>query len=274
MQMHRANRTFRLSLAAAFLVVAAALAAGSARAGTAYVYTDAGGDSKSAPDITKVTATDGGDGTVSFAIDLASGGDLADGRLVVLSIDADRNHGTGDSMGGEFVVAAGTGGLLLLHWQGQDYAPADHHPMNPTLGGGRLTFTLTLADVGVSAFDFAVVGIHGNDDDVAPESGSFSYPQAAPAPQISGVVIPATALFPKAGKVFRVSGIQVRLASNEIVAADSVSCSLAYRGAMLKSARPCAWLIPKQYRKKLLTLTLTVSYGGATKTITLPVRPR
>src|SRR5262245_8743534 len=88
-----------LAVAAGALRPATARAGGSRAAtptihnGPADVYTDAHGDNASAPDIEKVTLTDGGEGTVAVEIDLAAAL-LTDGSSVVFGIDADRNAKT------------------------------------------------------------------------------------------------------------------------------------------------------------------------------------
>jgi len=93
-------------------------------------------------------------------------------------------------------------------------------------------------------------------------------------PTIQTILVNAAAFMPRAGKTLSVPPVQVRLSTNEIVAADSASCTLTYRGKRLPPVRPSAWRIPGAYREKGLELTITASYRGATSTISLPVMPR
>jgi hypothetical protein len=93
-------------------------------------------------------------------------------------------------------------------------------------------------------------------------------------PTIETILLNADAFMPRAGKTLSIPPVQVRLSTNEIVAAESASCTLTYRGKRLAPVRPSAWRIPRAYREKRLELTVTASYRGATSTISLPVRPR
>jgi hypothetical protein len=222
--------------ALALVLVAAALFAGAARAGTPNVYTDASGDNTSAPDIQKVTLTDAGDGTVGVEIDLAA--EIpADGSAVFMGIDADRNSQTGRN-GSEFTVFLFPDGASLTKWDGSTWAPFTHQAISPNEVGGRLTFTLTLADLGVQSFDFWVGSAHKDDLDIAPEDGIFTFPQTEAKPSIQSIVLSATALFPKAGKVFAIPSLSVKLSTNQITGADTMSCTLSYKGKALAPAPP------------------------------------
>lgn len=264
-------------LAAVLAVLALVLvaAAGAARTGTAvpYVYADKAGDSTSAPDIQKVTLTDNGNGLVGVEIDLAAV-IPDDGSMVVLGIDADRNAKTGDSDGFEFAVVADATGAGLIRWDGGDWKPFNHQPASLSLVGGTLGFTLSMSDFGVDSFNFVVMSFHGDDMDAAPEYGAFSYPDPAAKPAIAGIVVSAAALFPTAGKTFTVTAPQVKLTTGDIVAADSVTLTLTYQGKALKPVRQWAWVIPKAYKGKHLTLKVAVTYQGSTRTISLPVVPK
>lgn len=259
-----------LMLAAAVLAVA--VFAGSARAGSVYDYTDASGDSASAPDIQKVTLNDVGDGALGVEIDLAA--DIPDdGSVVFFGIDADRNQQTG-SHGNEYAVFVYPDGASFSKWDGSQWSTFTHQALSPSMVGGRITFTLTLADLGVSVFDFWVGSLHANDVDVAPEGGLFSFPQIEAKPSIDSILVNAGALFPKAGRTLTVPTVQVKLSSNQVVAADTMTCKLTFKGKALPSVGTCAWKIPKAYRGKRLVLTLRATYQDATSTLTLPVIPR
>jgi hypothetical protein len=93
-------------------------------------------------------------------------------------------------------------------------------------------------------------------------------------PTIDTILLNAHAFVPRAGKTLSIAPVQVRLSTNEIVAAESASSTLTYRGKRLAPAGPSAWKIPRTYRKKRLELTVTASYRGATSTVSVPVTPR
>jgi hypothetical protein len=263
----------RITLVASILAATVVFAGGAHAAGSPTGYTDAAGDSKSAPDIQKVTVADGGNGTVGVEIDLAA--DIPDdGSVLLFGIDADRNKNTGDRTGLDYAVYLDATGSAFAKWDGTQWASAPHQLLSPSMAGGQVRFTLTLADVGAQTFDFFVASLHGDDLDVAPDDGFFTYPQVAQTVTIRSVVVNATALFATAGKTYAVRGIQVRLSNDQIVPADSTTCVLAYKGKPLKPLANCVWKIPKIYRKKHLILTLTATSSGSTSTIKLPVTPK
>jgi len=271
--MHLRTTYTRLALIAVAAAGALGAAPGPARAADPPVsYTDPAGDSKSAPDITGVVVTPG-DGTVTIEVDVATVQDLANSALVV-SLDTDRNASTGDKLGGEFTVIADSTGAALVR---SDMTAFDHHPTSPSLSGGKFTLTLTLSDLGTTSFDFRAGSVQGDDIDLAPDSGVLTYPQQ-PATQavvqVKGVVLPASALLPKAGKTYTLSGLEASLTDGTIVTPDTVTCTLTFKGRSLKQLGTCSWAIPKSYRKKRLTLTVHVTSHGATGNLTIPVFPK
>lgn len=278
--MHRQHLpaiTRTLVLAVALVAFGLALGAShAAAAGQPNVYTDPAGDSASAPDIQKVTMTDNGNGTVAVEIDLAAAIPDDGSSFLVFGIDADRNRSTGDPIGIEYAVEIDAGGSDLVKWTGgPQFVLANHQPLATVLAGPRITFTLTLSDIGsVSTFDFVVASSHGSDLDSAPSDGNFTFPQPVAAPTIRSIVIPAAKLLPKAGATLAIPTVQVRLSTDQIVTADSLTCTLKYKGHAVPSSGSCAWKIPKSYRKKSLTLTLVAGYRGATGTLSVPVIPR
>ncbi len=92
-------------------------------------------------------------------------------------------------------------------------------------------------------------------------------------PVIESILVNRLAFLPEAGKKLPAPTVQVRLWTNEIVDAETMSCTLTYRGKALPRAGD-GWLIPKDYRTKRLLLSVTATYNGATRTISLPVTPR
>jgi hypothetical protein len=276
----RLEAAARFTLAVAILLLSLAVSqARAASTAAASVYTDSSGDSKSAPDITQVTLTPNADGS-AVALDIPLGSDrFENDGILVVELDTDRNRATGDEMGGEFVIVVGSRGLFIA--RGSDHSSFDHHALDATLSGGHLQLTLTLSDLGVTSFDFTVLTGRGNDVDAAPDDlPAFTYPQAVSTPaapaaaQIRSVILPAGALFPKAGSQLRIPSLQVTLTDDTIVTADTLMCSLSFRGKPLAPSAPCTWKIPKSYRSKKLMLSVHVGYHGSTSDLTIPVVPR
>ena len=256
------------------LLAMLAFAAGTARAAsTPYAYADKTGDSASAPDIQQIVLTDNADGTVGVEIDLAAVIPDDGDSMVLLGMDADRNRQTGDEMGLDYGVGVDAQGVWMMKYDNGDWVAFNHSPSSPTILGGRVNFTLALSDFGVTSFNFVVLSFHGDDSDAAPEYGEFSYPDQSARPAIAGIILSAPALFPKAGSVYTFAAPQVKLTTGDIVAADSVTCTLSYKGVAIKPLRQWAWKIPKADKGKHLVLKLTAVYGGSTKTISLTVTP-
>jgi hypothetical protein len=268
----RRGRLGGLAAAIAVLALVIVAAAGATRTtgGVTYVYNDKAGDSATAPDIQKVVLTDQGNGLVGVEIDLAA---IIpdDGSMLVFGIDADRNSQTGDPLGLDYFVGVDASGPWLMQWNGTQWSPANHQPAGATVNGGQIGFTLTLSDFSVTNFNFIVLSFHGDDGDAAPEFGSFTYPDPAARPAIAAVVLSASALLPTAGKTFAVPPVQLKLTTGVIVAADATTVALTYKGQALKPLRHWAWKIPKTYKGKHLTLKVTATYQGSTRTISLPV---
>jgi hypothetical protein len=254
-------------------------------------YPDATGDANSAPDLAQMTLTDNGNGTVGVDVKLAGPTNLGTDGQIGLFIDSDNNPSTG-GQGAEFLVVFSSNGGDVGRWDGTNFVSTSTQPINASFNGTDLTFTLTLSDYGTSTFGFIAAGVRGNDLDVAPESGEFSYPQAAPpvppttttpatttpppapAPTVDKILVGAGVLFPKAGRVYRIKGVQVMMSTGEIVKPTTVTCRLTLRGKALRALQGgCAWRIPKTYLKKKLVLIITASYHGASGSFRLSVVP-
>ena len=250
---------------------------GSARVlGTPAEYTDPAGDAKSAPDVSKVTIDlDAATGLLSFAVDLAPTEQLAANGLVGIALDTDRNGATGDSTGSDYFVIVGAGGAALLKWNGSDMVPFNHAPMGIGRQAGKVVVIFCSCDIGTQTFDFAVVGLRGDDVDVAPDNGG-TYPIPAVAIEITSFVYAPKPLLPKAGKRFTLKPLGIRLGTNEVVAPDSLTCAAKLGAKSLKGsgAGGCSWLLPKKSRGKKLSVTVNVAYQGQSETFSQTFKVR
>jgi len=268
--MDASTRTLAGLAAAAAVVLALVLTPlGGAATGGPAEYIDPAGDAKSAPDVAKVTVTlDPGSSALRFVIDLAADDQLGGGGLILLALDTDRNSGTGDQTGSEYVVAVFADAAGILKWNGSDMVPFDHQPLVVAKSARQVTLGFCACDLGTQTFDFAVVGARGSDVDVAPDSGG-TFPIPEHPVTIQSFVYSPKPLVPKAGKRFTLKPLGIRLAeTNEIVVPDSLSCAAKLGSKTLKGSGVggCAWLIPKKTRGKKLVITVNVSYQGQTET--------
>jgi hypothetical protein len=187
-----------------------------------------------------------------------------------VAFDTDRNPTTGADWGDFVAYQIGPRRFAFRRWDGAVYSDFARQPTGEQFTGTDLTFTLTLSDLGVSAFDFWVTGGNLGDGDRAPNTGTYSYP-----PVITSILVPAPLLRPKAGRVYRLRGITARLSNEATATPDALDCTLAYRAKPLRPlAGGCAWRIAKSYRRKTLRLTLTGTYRGASATFQFFVRPK
>jgi hypothetical protein len=235
-------------------------------------YMDATGDAKSAPDVAKIDLKV--DGTVlSVEITFAGSEDLSNSGVAGIVFDTDRNSATGDRGGSDFMVVIGLTGHAFLKWNGQDFVPFSHAPTALGRAPAKLLVLLCTCDLGTETFNFAVLGVRGDDFDVAPDSGG-TFPLQQDTVSIQSLLFTQTPLLPKAGKRFTVKVIGVRLdASNEIVLPEAIVCS-ATLGRKLLKANGCSWLLPKKARGKKLTVRVNVSYHGDSETFSQTYKVR
>jgi hypothetical protein len=232
-------------------------------------YPDPAGDAKSAPDITNVAVTlDPGSGALVFGIDLGAADQLAGGAGVFIALDTDRNSGTGDKTGSEYLVGVFSDVAGILKWNGSDMVPFNHAPMLLSRSATNITVGFCACDIGTQTFDFAVFSARGNDVDVAPDAGA-TFPPPAQAITIESFVYTPKPFLPKAGKRFTLKPLGIRLGgTNEVVTPDSLTCTAKLGAKTLKGSGTggCSWLIPKKTRGKKLNVTVNVAYQGQTET--------
>ena len=268
------SRTAVMAVLCAAVAIGAASGAHRAAADTASpsVYTDASGDSATAPDITNVTMTPG-PGTVR--IDVSFTGALApDGELGLL-IDADRNAQTGKE-GFDYLILMESDGYYDQRWNGSDWESYPHQPLQAALSDTQMDVTLTLADLGgIAAFDFVVVSVRGNDADSVPDNGAATYPVVVPPPAIKAVILPSVIFATKAGTTLRLPRLQLQMSNATVVPVTSQTCTLTWKGKRLPALHGgCAWAIPKKAKGARLTLKVTYVYAGASHVVTWAVVPR
>lgn len=267
---HITHRHLVLAGTAATLLVATAFAAVHATAATppatipTATYYDASRDSKTAPDITKLVVTNTAPGRLKFDITLSTVKKLL-GSNVIVFLDTDRNRRTGDTLGSDFGLQATEKGIAFASFGGNGSAEVTpSKPLNPRLKQGVLSFTLTLEDLGSPrSFGFTAVSGHGGDTDImSAGAGPYVFPAQ---PEIQRLSFPFTAIMPKAGTVFRPTGISVVLAEGSPEAKIDLSLRLTVAGRVLTPlAGGNAWRIPLSLKGKTGWLKVTFSSGGVT----------
>jgi hypothetical protein len=279
----------RATLGALLTATAAVALGGAGAAGAVGRYTDASGDGKGAADITGVSVASDTNGQVLFTISTA-GAPVAQDGLVVVFLDTDLNPASGapGTLGADYLVGVDEEGYSFGRWTGADWdwdTPYATVRVIINSSGGLISVNRSELG-GTQSFNFWVRTLRGEPAagqiDDAPDDGGFNYTLAAGGPDIREVAVKTTPdAGPRAGRVFTVQPTSLVLppAGGMLATSpqpESYQC-VAQLGAKLLRGRGtggCTFAIPKNAKRKQLSITLTVSYQGASKAVQLVYRVR
>jgi hypothetical protein len=247
-----------LAGAAALAVPLSAGAAGSEP------FTDAAGDAGGAPDFQRFVVSNTNDGLIRFEITYANRTELRDDDGLFVAIDTDRNRSTGDPDGADYLILldAATQAAGLGKWDGETY---DFDVPQTTFEAGSRMIEVNRSELGgTSAFDFAAGSFGGDTEDFAPDAVGevYSY-ELDLTPALRSLAATFSPKAPRAGKVFAVSGLRLQT-DTATVRPDTRACSAKLAGRTLRPTGACRWRLPKNARRKLLVVTIRVTYKGVT----------
>jgi hypothetical protein len=178
-------------LASALLVVASAALG-------ARGFSDPGGDTNAAPDLTSVEIAESTPGTIAIKLAVANYPALPANSWVNLWFDVDASSSTGDDAGDEALVRyLSSGTTEVFTWTGAQYIAGSSVGVTASFASGTLTVSIPRANIkAAGAFGLLAVGSHGQpvgDDelvasDFAPNAGraAFTGPAAATFPDAVG----------------------------------------------------------------------------------------
>ena len=252
-------------------------------------FSDTTGDSGGALDIASVTVGNTAAGRVSFQIAFANAPAVPRaGDFVGIFIDADGNAATGIDGGFEYTLQTVglVGDTALARWDGsafQRVTPSGPLVKSWTPGRG-LTLELGKADLGSPTdLTFWVASellpdggaFDGEFDDVAPD-GDAVYEYAISTPQIRSAALRLSSAAPRAGRRFSVSVSSVTLATGEELQPDATRCRATIAGKALRGGGSggCTFSIPRSAKRKSITLTVQVTVGTRSLTLTRSFRIR
>lgn len=280
------GNTMRSLLAAAVAVLALA------GAGTALAdanFSDPAGDSGGAPDIGDVVVLNDAFGEIVFLVELKNVADkLAADQFVEVAIDSDRNGDTGEN-GWDYVFSFDgsdqTGGLGRWNGTEWDYS-TPQTTVDVAVVQGVAIFVVNKSDLGdTGSFDFYVWSQQYSGEqelarDDAPDGDqSWSYAVVAKKFGIGFGKPTSKPVAPVAGKRFAVSAVVGRTDSIAPVEGAKVTCKatvggkpVAARGSFKDEVATCTLTPPKKSKGKLLKLTITATYNGATATKTVSAK--
>ena len=232
-------------------------------AGAASTFTDATGDATAgAADVTQVDVANDLDGNITFDLTLANRSALTPDDVLFIFLDSDNSTATGLS-GIDYVVAIDAQSASLFRYAPPNFAPAPAPTLSTSNGGRSVRINRNdLGGTSVFAF-FVTTGLDSNDnagDDAPDGNGAYLYTlQLRPA--LDSLAARFSPAKPRAGKVFRLASTSLRLEDGTDVKADSLTCVARLNGKRL--AGRCSWRIPKNARGKLLVVTISARYRGA-----------
>jgi hypothetical protein len=247
-------------------------------------FTDATGDSGTAPDITNIAVTNDDHGLYSFTIDFAT--PYVNSDNLTIAIDSDNNVNTGDTqaLGADYLFEDdyASHSFDLAVWQANDFAEAPHATANVVVASDNKSMTMTInkSDLGNSTdFNFFVIASDGafdpgHTDDAPSGAGAFSYSAQTVFTLAAGSSHDGAA---KAGGTWTVSMRAVRSDTSATVGADGtiackategskklavVSHSFVSSGGGGGSSAVCTFRVPKKPKHAAVRATVTVSDAG------------
>ena len=271
-------------LAAATALALAAIPSATGAGSTSFA--DTIGDGNGAADVKTVVVSNDDAGQVTIRVNVDSLPHPSDTRVYAF-FDSDQNRATGlaDASGAEYVFVDDESDDTygFLRWNGTDWDDAPDTTARVVSDSGGITFSINRSELGgTTGFNFWVrtrLGdASGTAADTAPDGDavwSYTLQIGAPAaPKITGVMLPATSLLPKAGTKFTFRVGNAVLSTKEVVSPDRVTCKAVLAGKTLAAVRPgaCTWRLPRTARGKSLVVTFTATYHGASYTRRFPLK--
>jgi cell division septation protein DedD len=279
------RRQALLTLVGTLAVVALAVVSPSGALGR---YSEPAGDAHGAPDITGVTVTSDTAGQIVFAISTA---DLPpeQGIATLVGLDTDSNESTGapETLGADYMlfVDEGENAFGFLRWTGSDWDDAPSATVRVRSSRTGVLASVNRSELGgTQSLNFWVRTIRGEvasgQMDDAPDDGTWNYTLTAGGPDIREIVVTTSpAPRPKAGKRFTVTPTAVRVPGLDPLAAapprpESYTCKakLGSKALAGSGTGSCTFTLKKAARGKKLTVAVTVTYQGASKTATFVYR--
>lgn len=278
----------RAGLVALLAITSAIALTGAGSAGAVGRYPDAAGDGKGSADVTGVSVMSDTVGQIIFTVATAADPEAGGGWTVVF-LDTDANPATGalGTLGADYLLAVEENGFDFGRWTGADWDWETPYTTVRVFTNARgAMFSVNRSELGgTAAINFWVRSGRGNPSlgqmDDAPDDGTFNYTLAAGGPDIREVGVKTTPESgPRAGRVFTVEPTSLALpvvpANGLSPQPESYTCSAKLGMKTLRGtgAGGCTFAIPKKAKGKKLSVSLTVSYQGASKTVQLAYKVR
>ena len=193
--------------------------------------------------------------------------------VLAIFVDSDRNFATGvPNDGSDYAILVhASNQIRVVTWNGTAFVDATAPSARASANGPIQDVEIAAAELGgTSAFHFYVyTQLIDNADayDASPSAGNEVWVYPLGAPHVDRVTPRFAPARPRAGRPFRVVGVQLTLSSEETVAGTAFRCSATLAGRRLRGtgAGGCRFALPRTARGKRLVVTVTVDDQGEAK---------
>ena len=279
----------RAGLVALLAVTSAIALTGAGTAGAVGRYTDPAGDGNGSADVTGVSVASDTNGQILITIRTASN-PATNGGAIVLFLDTDVNQDTGrpGTLGADYLFGVDAEGYGFARWTGSEWDwGIPFSTVRVLTRASGAVFSVNRSELGATAsFNFWVRTVTGEEAseqlDDAPDDGAFNYKLDIGGPDIRQVRVRATPdSGPRAGSKFVVAatGLVLPPTGSMLIVwpqPESYVCAAKLAGKALRGtgAGRCTYAIPKKAKGKRLSISVTASYQGASKTVQFDYKVR
>jgi hypothetical protein len=252
-------------------------------------YQDSVGENPAAPDITTIVVSNNDAASISLRMNIPNRPTLTQDMLVIVWVDSDNNAATGDpqSFGAEYLMLLFRGDIVLLRWNGAEYAEgAPATSLIFSYQGGAVTFTINASELGnTRRFGFATRAISGIvideatgdldltnavQDDAPSGAGLFNYQLQITPPSLVVRRVTTVPRVPRAGKTFTMKLVAARSDTGAVLQNGRVTCVGRAGTTRLRAqvarvtggAATCTWNIPANAKGKTFRGSVTVGFEG------------
>ncbi|HEV3483820.1 MAG TPA: hypothetical protein VG106_00320 [Vicinamibacterales bacterium] len=291
------------SIAAVAALAALSLVGGGASKAALTANTQTFEDSRAeipnAPDISNVVVANNDAGRISFTIN-GIGGQLTEGMLVGIDIDADNNAATGStsefSQGADYAIELFRGTANLFRWDGTNFTRRANDPPQSTLVFNNLTLSINAAELGnTRRFKFGVIVITGITNDVNGDP-DFTNAMFDSAPDVGhgfweyNVRIAPLRLLarsfsisprrPRAGGALTARMVAARSDTGAVLTGGRVVCTarvagrrISGRGRFVGTQARCVWRVPAGASGQRISGSIAVVFEGrrVTRSFSAPI---
>jgi hypothetical protein len=285
-----------LALAAAVAIALPAAATGAPSSATSpartaantQTYQDSVGENPAAPDISTIVVSNNDAASISLRMNIPNRQTLTQDMLVIVWIDSDNNAATGDpqSFGADYLILLFRGDIVLLRWNGADYAEGAPATSLVFAYQAGVTFTINASELGnTRRFGFATRVISGIlideatgdldltnavQDDAPSGAGLFNYQLQITPPTLVVRRVTTTPKVPRAGKTFTMRLVAARSDTGATIQNGRVTCVGRAGTTRLRAqvarvtggAATCTWNIPANAKGKTFRGSVTVGFEG------------